>query len=103
MRRLIHLIFFYLFHCEVPGAEAEAPNSKLPDSLPKELPIKPWPWRPCGRACCDKRKTYVRLGTVAPGVNNGMPGVVTVLQAPTTSGNIGRSACNKRALLKVRL
>lgn len=54
---------------------------------------------PCSRACCDKRQTKVYLGDLAPGVDNGMPGIVTVLQPPTPNGN---EKCSKTALLKVR-
>ena len=74
------------------------PNLEISD----KIPIKPFPWwKPCGRACCDKRKTKIRLGNIAPGVYNGMYPYVQMLQGPTTTGNVGNSACNKRALLKV--
>lgn len=63
------------------------------------LPVKDT----CSRACCDNRKTRVYLGKISPGVSNGMPDVVSVVSAPTTSGNVGDYDCNKRALLKVRL
>ena len=92
--------YFKLFHFFAFSTEDAERRPNLPAN--DKISIKPLPWwKPCGRRCCDTRKTRIRLGNIAPGVYNGLPGWVTVLQPPTTTGNVGSSACNKRALLKV--
>ena len=66
---------------------------------PEKLPVKPLPVSsPCSNPCCDTRKTRVDLGDLNPGVVNGMPNVLKVIEPPGSG-----SQCSKQALLKVYL
>lgn len=88
----ISLFCDILFPISVPAvSEVKRP--------PFFIPVRPVSiTNPCSRACCDKRQTRVYLGDLAPGIDNGMPGIVTVLQSPTPNGD---RECSKTALLKV--